>query len=591
MRRFVLGHLRRHRVPLAALGAWSLAESLPSLVSGYATARAVDDGFLAHRPLVGLAWLAAFGASGAVGALGARGGYRSLGRVVEPLRDTLAREVVATGLRRSTAPPQRPDEAAAARLTHQVEIARDTFAGLLMVVRSFLLTSVAAAIGLSALSPVLVPLVLGPVLAGVALFAVLMPASAARQRAYVRADERLAEAAGAVLAGHQDIVACGARDRAARWVPVGEQASAERALARIGALRALCLAVGGWSPLVVLLAAAPWLVHDRGVPAGAVLGAVVYVLQALQPALHTLVNGVASGGLRFGVTLNRLLAKDAAPVTVPPPGRGGAGGVTLRGVTYRYGPHARPVLDGLDLDVPDGDHLAVVGPSGVGKSTLAAVVAGLLAPQSGEVTLRGDRVLIPQEAYVFSGTVRDNLTYLSGDSVSDRAVGAAVAAVGAGDLVRRLGGLDAGVDPARLSAGERQLLALARAYLSPAPLAILDEATCHLDPAAEARAETAFAARAGTLVVIAHRLTSARRARRVLVLDGDRATVGTHESLLRDAPGYRALVGCWSDPAGLAGDLDGLDPGARAGLGDDPGQVVAHGAGRQPERRGDLLDR
>jgi ATP-binding cassette subfamily C protein len=99
------------------------------------------------------------------------------------------------------------------------------------------------------------------------------------------------------------------------------------------------------------------------------------------------------------------------------------------------------------------------------------------------------------------------------------------------------------VDPAALSAGERQLIALTRAYLSAAPLALLDEATCHLDPAAEARAERAFAGRpGGTLLVVAHRLGSARRAGRILVMDGARTACGTHDDLLRASALYRQLT-------------------------------------------------
>lgn len=103
----------------------------------------------------------------------------------------------------------------------------------------------------------------------------------------------------------------------------------------------------------------------------------------------------------------------------------------LRGVTFAYGPHAAPVIRDLDLLLPDDDHLAVVGPSGVGKSTLAGIIAGLLDPQTGRVLLGGvelpdwesqdlaqHRVLIPQEAYVFAGTVEENPTYLRDDAVT-----------------------------------------------------------------------------------------------------------------------------------------------------------------------------
>jgi ATP-binding cassette subfamily C protein len=218
---------------------------------------------------------------------------------------------------------------------------------------------------------------------------------------------------------------------------------------------------------------------------------------------------------------------------------------------------AEPVIVELDLAIAEGEHLAVVGPSGAGKSTLAGIVAGLLAPQRGDVRLGGvpvgaldpaaaarHRALIPQEAYVFAGTLRENLAYLRPDA-ADATIDDAVARLGARALVERLGGLDAELEPQKLSAGERQLLTLVRAYVSPAPLVILDEATCHLDPAAEAVVERAFAGRAGSLVVIAHRISSALRAQRILLLDGGQAVLGSHAELLARSPLYRDLVGHW----------------------------------------------
>ncbi|MGM7441995.1 ATP-binding cassette domain-containing protein, partial [Streptomyces tunisiensis] len=248
---------------------------------------------------------------------------------------------------------------------------------------------------------------------------------------------------------------------------------------------------------------------------------------------------------------------DAPHLGGRPADRARTAAVELRSVTLSYGVRAEPVLDSLDLCVAPGEHLAVVGPSGIGKSTLTRLVAGTLVPSGGEVRVDGRevtgrppaelsalRVLVPQEAYVFSGTLSDNLTYLRpGASRAD--LDAAVDALGLWPLVERLGGLDAPVRPAELSHGERQLVALTRAWVSPAPLLLLDEATCHLDPAAEARAEEALARRPGTLLVVAHRLSSAVRADRVLVLDGTDAVCGTHDEVLDRSPLYRDLTGHW----------------------------------------------
>jgi ATP-binding cassette subfamily C protein len=557
------------RRPLLGLVAWSVPEAVPAAISGLALARAVDDGFLAGRPLVGLAWLGALVLAGGVGAAGSRQIFRYLGELVEPVRDDLVRRVVGGALRRAVA--GRADDGAVSRLTRQVEIVRDTYAGLIVAVRGFAVTALAALVGLLSLAPVLALLVLPPFLLGVVAFLATLGLAAGRYRASVRADERLAGAAGEVLAGTRDVVAIGAEEHAAAMVagPIAAQAAAERALAGVAALRTGCVVIGGWLPLLVLLATGPWLV-GRGLGAGAIMGGLTYVLIGLQPALNTLISGLGASGLRFVVTLGRILDAGApppapAPIPMPappPPPATAVRGypVVLYGVSFGYGAHAAPVVRELDLTVPEGDHLAIVGPSGIGKSTLASLVCGLLRPDAGQVTLGGAqvadlatdrlatlRVLIPQEAYVFTGTVRENLTYLRRDA-TDAEVRAAVAAVGAEALVDRLGGPPAPLRPAELSAGERQLVALVRAYLSAAPVAVLDEASCHLDPVAERRAEEAFAARGGTLIVIAHRVSSALRARRVLVLDGTGAVLGDHASLLADSPLYQELLGHWERP-------------------------------------------
>ncbi|HEX2313352.1 MAG TPA: ABC transporter ATP-binding protein, partial [Thermomonospora sp.] len=345
----------------------------------------------------------------------------------------------------------------------------------------------------------------------------------------------------------------------------------------------------------------PWLTRN-GATAGTVVGAVTYVLHGLQPALNGLVQGLGGSGLRLAVTLTRILEAGASGGAPPVPARCGPSllyrGAEIRfdRVTFAHGDHADPVIRDLDLVVPAGDHLAVVGPSGIGKSTLAALVAGLLRPDSGTVRIGGrppgdprDRVLIPQEAYVFDGTLHANLTYLAPEA-DDEAVARAVDAIGMSALAQRLGGYGARIDPAALSAGERQLIALARAYLAAAPVTVLDEATCQLDPAAEARAELAFARRPGTLVVIAHRVSSALRARHVLVLDGAGARHGGHAELLAASAWYRDLAG-GSQPAGGLGDPDGVHPVAGPDLAVDPGQVVAHGADGQHQGVGDLRGR
>lgn len=313
--------------------------------------------------------------------------------------------------------------------------------------------------------------------------------------------------------------------------------------------------------------------HERGT----VLGVLTYIAQNLRPAVQTLVQGVGTTGIRLFVTLGRLLdapgteAGGAGPApapAVPAPalvsstaaGKGVAGvEVVLESVSFSYSGGANDVFSGIDLRVAPGEHLAVVGPSGIGKSTLAALPAGTHGPTRGRVLLDGVdlaslapgrqaalRAYLPQEAYVFTGTLRENLGYLADGPADDRRMDRMVTEFGLAGLVSTTGGYDGLVAPATLSAGQRQLIALARAYLSPARLIVLDEATCHMDPATEARAERTMRERPGTLVVIAHRISSARAADRVMVLDGGAPRIGSHDRMLAESGLYRDLLGLWS---------------------------------------------
>ncbi|MGQ4368991.1 MULTISPECIES: ABC transporter ATP-binding protein [Streptomyces] len=581
---------------LIRLALWSLAESGQAFLVGHAVARSVDEGFLAGDPRRGLLWLGVALVAVLSGARVVRGVFAQLAGVTEPLRDGLVRHAVDRSMARA-APggPGGTDRAAVSRLTNQVEIARDSFAGLVLTLRSFVFTAAGALLGLLSLHPALLVVVLPPLAAGLALFLVTLRPMAAAQRRALAADEALGEHAASARAALRDLTACGTGPGAERHGAdlVADAAAAARTLAGWAAVRTAALGVAGHLPVLALLVAVEWL-RGHGVSVGALLGAFTYLVQSLLPALHTLMTALGAAGSRLLVVLDRILGPEpepepepelelgsglesepaSEPEPEPEPESGpstasapaaafavhtaAAPAVELRSVTLSYGVRAEPVLDALDLRVAPGEHLAVVGPSGIGKSTLTRLVAGTLAPSRGEVRVAGRvvtgrpaaelaalRVLVPQDAYVFSGTVGDNLAYLRTDP-SPAELDAAVEAFGLAPLVERLGGLDATVRPAELSPGERQLVALVRAYLSPAPLLLLDEATCHLDPASEVRAEKALAGRSGTLVVVAHRLSSAVRADRTLVLDGIRAQSGTHAELLGRSPLYRDLTGHWN---------------------------------------------
>jgi ATP-binding cassette, subfamily B, bacterial RamB/AmfA len=586
----------RRPADAALLALWSAVEALPTFTLGRAVAGATDA-FLAGRShaAAGLAWLGVLLVAAAIGSEGSRRAYIRLAAIVEPLRDDLVRSIVAGAVRRCVEHGEPPDTAATARISHQAELVRDSFAGLLSSLRVFVFVAGSALAGLLTVIPDALLLVAVPLLAGLAIFAALVGAFARSQRDYVLTEESVAADSATVVTALRDVTACGGEDEigapAARSVRA--QAGASRRAARMAAARTLAIAVGGWLPIPIVLAAAPWMLR-HGATAGELLGALAYIGGGLQGALRTLVQGVGSSGVRMVVAYERIAERGAPPADRPtagltagqPPADRPTAGLTagqppaqvshkvtddlagagpchleLRRLTFGYGPHAVPVIRDLSLFIPDGNHLAVVGPSGIGKSTLAGLIAGMLAPDAGEVLLCGaplsgfgakaltrHRVLIPQEAYVFAGSLGENLAYLN-PQVSPEDLDAATDLLGLRPLVTRLGGYGAHVDASVLSAGERQLIALTRAYLSPARITVLDEATCHLDPCAEERAERAFADRPGTLIVIAHRMSSALRAANVLVLDGDRDEYGDHQSLLARSPLYRDLAGYWQTSA------------------------------------------
>ncbi|MEU4802580.1 ABC transporter ATP-binding protein [Actinosynnema sp. NPDC023587] len=550
----------RRRAVLALL-AWSVLEGVPALLSGRLVGLAVDRGFAVGDVWTGVWWLVAFAAVAMIGAFGLRQVFTRLGDVVEPLRDGLVTTIVRGVLHDGRSHRRQPDASAVARITRHVEVVRDATAGLLVQARALLVTTTAALVGLATAVSSLAWLVILPVVAALVLFGALLPSLARGQRALVLADEDAAEATGTVLLGMRDVVACGGRDRAAEDVArqVDRQARATVRMAWASALRGVVISVGGFLPLVLLLVMTPGMVAAGTLTAGEVLAAVVYLSTSVQPALRRLADTTSTVVLRLAVALRRIA--EAVPEVPPPAGDlvPDGGGIVLRGVTFGWGEHAEPVVRDLDLELARGAHLAVVGPSGIGKSTLAGLVTGMVAPQAGTVLLGGAPVrevrpaerhrriaLVPQETYLFTGTVRDNLALFTPGAGDDELL-AAVAAVGATDVVTRLGGLDGPVGHAggSLSAGEAQLLAVARVYACPADVVILDEATSNLDPAAEAVVERAFAARDGILVVIAHRLSSALRAGRVLVMDGGPPLLGSHERLMADSPTYAELMAAW----------------------------------------------
>nr|WP_246315595.1 ABC transporter ATP-binding protein [Kineococcus aurantiacus] len=367
----------------------------------------------------------------------------------------------------------------------------------------------------------------------------------------------------------------GERVRAASRRTVGASRAALRVFARFSMSMNAAEAVG----LSALLATGFWLVRADAVTVGAVTAAALLFHRLFGPLGVLLLSFDEVS--RAAAALNRLVgvvdlpedpAPDPAVLARAPRSRVG---VRVRGLTHRYSddPTAAPVLRGIDLDVPAGTSLAVVGESGAGKTTLAAIVGGVFPPTGGTVELVGEpdgepvaladldagsvreRVgVIAQESHVFTGTLRDDLT-LARPGATDEDVHAALRVVGGDDWVSALpDGLGTRVGPGELalSPARAQQLALARLVLRDPPVVVLDEATAEAGSAGARDLELSAAAlvRGRTALVVAHRLSQAAACDRIAVVAGGRiAELGTHAELLRSGGRYARLWDTWSRPA------------------------------------------
>ncbi|MGI8663444.1 MAG: ABC transporter ATP-binding protein [Acidimicrobiales bacterium] len=318
---------------------------------------------------------------------------------------------------------------------------------------------------------------------------------------------------------------------------------------------------------VVVLGVGASLVHDDAVTAGVVIAFLLYLDQFFSPIQQ--LSQVFDTWQQAAASMTKIDELMATPTGTPERpdalvlARGDVrGDIRFEEVRFRY-PNTvgAEALAGIDLHIAPGETVALVGETGAGKSTIVKLVARYYDPSAGRVLVDGHDLrdldlgafrrrlgVVPQEAFLFTGTIRENIAYGRPDA-TDAEVEAAAVAVGADELVAGLrdGYLSEVTERGRsLSAGQRQLIALARARLVDPAILLLDEATSNLDLASEARVQRAMGlvARGRTTLLVAHRLPTARTADRILVVDGGRIVEeGTHDELVAFAGRYAEL---WS---------------------------------------------
>jgi ATP-binding cassette, subfamily B, bacterial len=423
-------------------------------------------------------------------------------------------------------------------------------------------------------------LILSPMLAAVSLVAlpILIVASWSFHhgagRAYTAIRDRVAETLTALQEGFAGVrvVQAFRRERQTldRYKP--------RSHAQIGAWRHASfvnvrlfpvIALAQTAALIAVLLVAASMYRSGDISEGTIAAFVLYLIQLFDPVarlsewLGDFRQGLAALAKVTGLLeAPTSIAERPDAVELPPEGV-----LTFHEVTFGYDPD-RPVVRGVTLEIEPGEHVALVGATGAGKSTLSKLLTRQYDPTDGRIELGGVDlrdarleslhrrvVLLPQEGHLFSGSIADNVR-LARPEASDEEVAAALERIGALERFASLtNGLETDVQTRglRLSAGERQLVGLARVALMEPAVIVLDEATSSLDPGTEAAVERALAAVAEgrTMVTIAHRLSTAERADRVAVLErGQLVEVASHSELVEQGERYARLWQSWQ--AGVA---------------------------------------
>lgn len=461
---------------------------------------------------------------------------------------------------------KRPPGELVTRVTSDTVLLREAASSSILEIINGIILIIGTLILMSVLDLVLVATIIVTILVIVGLMALLMPAIAKAQKAAQESVGNLGAGLEGAMRAIKTVKVSNAEDRQAEAISAEAKESAKHGIKAVKTTVYVWTIVGTGFQLafIVILGVGAIRINMGALEVSTLIAFMLYVFQLMDPMTRLAQHFAAlQSGMAAAERIRELDSLEPEPVAAPEKDNKPADTtlphvLSFTDVAAKYSIEGEPIVKGITFDIPRKGHVAIVGPSGAGKTTIFSLILRFLEPSTGEITLDGKPyytyspkqireklAYVEQETPVIPGTIRENLLYSSPDA-TDEEIAEVLREVRLDKKIASLEqGLDTPLSNAEVSGGQRQRIALARAILRTPEILLLDEATAQVDSLTEAAIHTAIQKRAekGAVITIAHRLSTVIDADTIMVMeDGHIRARGTHQELLQKDELYRELV-------------------------------------------------